>query len=394
MNRLPSRIKSRGLSLIEIMIALAIGSLLLLGLVQVFSASRAAYQQSEGMARTQENARFAMDFLQRDLRMAGHFGCINDQSHLQNVGAMVNWFPAPAGATWGINFPIPVSVPLPLGRGSSIAGYDATNTAPGNTVNLGAAAGGWVPPLPAAVAALAPLAGTDVIELRFFSTEGLPVTNITNPIATQTVITVPAAQWATLTANGVANPTMFGISDCSFADVFPALAVNPGAGEVTVNAFINRYTPQPAGTTMLYRAESLVYYIGTGASGAPALFRARANNAGNYALDRQEMVEGIESLQMLYGLDTTVNMAADPPTGFINTHVTAAAVLNNPVQWRRVGMVQVGILSSSPDVAASPDAAQNPSALGIIFNPPVPADSRYRAVYETTIALRNRLYGN
>ena len=71
-----------GLSLIELMIALLIGTILVLGLVQVFSASRAAYQLSQGIARNQENARFALDFLSRDLRMAGHAGCVNDQSLL------------------------------------------------------------------------------------------------------------------------------------------------------------------------------------------------------------------------------------------------------------------------------------------------------------------------
>ena len=76
-----SRRTSQGLSLIELMIALLIGTILLLGVVQVFGASRTAYQLSEGMSRTQENARFALDYLQRDIRMAGHFGCVNDQAH-------------------------------------------------------------------------------------------------------------------------------------------------------------------------------------------------------------------------------------------------------------------------------------------------------------------------
>ena len=54
------RRRQAGLSLIELMIALLIGSILLIGLVQVFGASRTAYQLSEGMSRTQENARFAL----------------------------------------------------------------------------------------------------------------------------------------------------------------------------------------------------------------------------------------------------------------------------------------------------------------------------------------------
>src|SRR5690606_21928152 len=76
----PKRRGAAGLSLIELMIALAIGSLLILALVEVFAASRAAYMLATGLARTQENGRFAIDILQRDLRMAGHAGCVNDQA--------------------------------------------------------------------------------------------------------------------------------------------------------------------------------------------------------------------------------------------------------------------------------------------------------------------------
>ena len=45
------------------------------------AASRTASRLAEGNARAQENGRFAQEFLQRDIRMAGHFGCVNDQAH-------------------------------------------------------------------------------------------------------------------------------------------------------------------------------------------------------------------------------------------------------------------------------------------------------------------------
>ena len=69
---------NRGLSLVELMVALAIGLLLLLGLVEIFGASRAAFSSAEGSARIQENSRFALEFLRRDARMAGHMGCLNE----------------------------------------------------------------------------------------------------------------------------------------------------------------------------------------------------------------------------------------------------------------------------------------------------------------------------
>jgi len=385
---------ANGLSLIEIMIALAIGSLLLLGLMQVFSASRTAYQLTEGMSRAQENGRFAMEFLQRDLRMAGHFGCVNDQAHLQSVDSMANHFPPATPANWGIAFP---SSNAALAPGGAVRGYDASGTGPGQTVDLTAPAAGWNPGLPPVIAALNPLPGSDIIEVRYLGNKGLPVTSITNPTATTTVVSVPASRWATFTEDGEATPTMFGLADCSFADIFPAAAVSSAAGTVTVNALIDRYTPQPEGTALLYRVESMVYYIGRGASGRPALFRARSNNAGIFpASAAEELVEGIESLQFLFGLDSVVDLGIAPPSGYLTEQRTAAGVTDSPMHWRRVGQVQVGILSSSPDsaAAANPVPARRQRALGVVFAPPAVIDGRFRTTYETTVALRNRLYGN
>lgn len=47
---------------------------------------------AEGSARAQENGRFALEFLQRDIRMAGHFGCVNDQAHFVR-GEGIQWLP-------------------------------------------------------------------------------------------------------------------------------------------------------------------------------------------------------------------------------------------------------------------------------------------------------------
>ena len=109
------RKQSQGVSLIELMIALLIGSILLLGLVQVFGASRTAYQLSQGVARAQENGRFAIDYLQRDIRMLGHFGCVNDQARLQSAGSLSSHLAATDN---------------PLNFNISLQGYDATATAP------------------------------------------------------------------------------------------------------------------------------------------------------------------------------------------------------------------------------------------------------------------------
>lgn len=394
MKRTPPPTHASGVSLVELMIALVIGLFLLLGLVQVFAASRTAYQMSEGLARVQENGRFAVDYLQRDIRMAGHFGCVNDQSRLQAVAGIVDPFLS------HINPAFPQ-----LAYGVSIQGYEATGTAPGDDLNLATpGTTTWSPALPSFLTTLtpAPRPGSDVILLRYFSGEGVPVTGI-NSVAGLTTITVnpDPDKWKVLTENGVDKPVLFGLADCTYADVFQATTVSSGTGTIEVKPsglnnkdFTQRYTASPAGQTMLYRAESVAYYIALGTSGEPALYRARFNadaGAGIVTAVPEELVEGIESMQLLYGQD---EHAVDALNGNITVQNTAATLASTETAWRRVGAVQIGLLTRSPAPSAASASDIAPSALGVSFTTPSPNDGRYRTVYESTIALRNRLYGN
>ncbi len=390
----------RGVSLIELMIALLIGSLLILGLVQVFSASRTAYQLSEGMSRVQENGRFALDFLQRDIRLGGHFGCVNDQAHwVRDPGEALQ---AHLGASLAWDHPLNFAV--------SVQGYEATGTGPGDSLVIGNASDGWSPNLPTQISSLnpEPLAGSDVLVLRYLGGRGTPVTAITGSAGAEE-LNFPASGWAGLTEDGVTAPSIFGIADCSHASVFPG--AGDSSGTVTVSSSVspatdleNRYTAHPSGQTLLFRANSVVYYVGLNPVGEPALYRARAVAAGGYAVP-EELVEGVESLQLLFGQDTTpVLDSTNPPVGNITSQNTAAAIMAGTAddgaranEWRRVGLVQVGLLVRSPDRAAAPEIAADSNhlrLLGTVFEPPTTNDGRFRTTYETTVALRNRLFGN
>ena len=61
-----------GLSLIELMVAMALGLLLMTGVIQVFLSSRQTYAANEAMGRLQENGRFALEFVARSARLAGY----------------------------------------------------------------------------------------------------------------------------------------------------------------------------------------------------------------------------------------------------------------------------------------------------------------------------------
>ncbi|MBI3562267.1 MAG: PilW family protein [Gammaproteobacteria bacterium] len=64
--------KQRGFSLVEMMIGLVISLLLIFGVVAIYVNSKRGYSLQDGMAHQQENARFSIDILLHDLRMAGY----------------------------------------------------------------------------------------------------------------------------------------------------------------------------------------------------------------------------------------------------------------------------------------------------------------------------------
>lgn len=384
-----------GLSMVELMIALTIGVIVMLGVVQVFAASRAAYQLSDGLARVQENSRFAMDMLQRELRMAGHFGCVNDQARNSpdNASLFTTFAAAPHPA---------------LDFQTSIQGYEAAATAPGDALTLTAtpATGGtdYKPALPAEFAAAMTnrVNGSDIVALRYLMPDGVPVTASAGTTG-QPVFSFDKARLAVL-QSGLSDPGLYGAADCASATIFQARAVDKAAGTITFGAAPNNtgnFTrPVTAGQAMLHRAESALYYVGYDAASArSSLYRVRFSAVPNGALVAgapEALVEGVENMQLLYGQDR--GLTSVYPTGFIDRQGTAETVeaSANPAAnaWRRVGAVQMGLVMASPDPSAAPQADQKAvlTSMGVTYT--APTDGRMRAVYQTTIALRNRLFGN
>lgn len=68
------RPSQQGLTLVELMIALTLGLIVIGALAAIFIANNRSYHQNEAIAILQDNARFAMDSLGRDLAMAGYWG--------------------------------------------------------------------------------------------------------------------------------------------------------------------------------------------------------------------------------------------------------------------------------------------------------------------------------
>lgn len=62
----------RGLSLIELMVAMVIGCFLILGVTQIFISNQKSYLFQQGQSGNQENSRFALAILNQELSKAGY----------------------------------------------------------------------------------------------------------------------------------------------------------------------------------------------------------------------------------------------------------------------------------------------------------------------------------
>ena len=75
---------ARGLSLIELLVAITIGAILVFGATQVYVDSRNTYAVNEATARLQETARYAMSVLEPDIRMSNYWGLVKGASVIQH----------------------------------------------------------------------------------------------------------------------------------------------------------------------------------------------------------------------------------------------------------------------------------------------------------------------
>jgi type IV pilus assembly protein PilW len=82
-----SRQRALGFSLVELMIALAIGSFLMAGAIYIYSQTRNSYIVNDAVGRMQEEARFAFSIIEPDIQLAGLYGFTNNYNGVSLVAA-------------------------------------------------------------------------------------------------------------------------------------------------------------------------------------------------------------------------------------------------------------------------------------------------------------------
>lgn len=88
--RITSQFRMQGIGIVELMVTMLLGALLTAGIVALFNANRQSFRLQDNLAVAQEAGSFALDFIGRDLRIAGYPGDINNAVGAFDVDNTVN----------------------------------------------------------------------------------------------------------------------------------------------------------------------------------------------------------------------------------------------------------------------------------------------------------------
>ena len=102
-----TRRKASGFSLIELMISMTIGVFLIGGALYVFDEANATTRVNESLARMQENARWALDTIEPDIRLSGYWGRHTAGSTIagraNSIAPLATAVDPDCGPNWSIN---------------------------------------------------------------------------------------------------------------------------------------------------------------------------------------------------------------------------------------------------------------------------------------------------
>jgi type IV pilus assembly protein PilW len=404
-----SQQKQNGLTLIELLIAMLLGTLMILGATSMFTANKRIYKEVDFQGRLAENARFAMEMIIRDLRMTGFVGCAIQQDVINNLNVLNGAIPDP---TRLLSF-------MTKTQGTGAA------TVQTNSIEGSESGGAWQPSgsTDATVGGTAVLAadtrvatfGNQVPVTMLTTSDGFTVrfledtnTNLCANMADPTSLVVAQAQaGATIGGNTFLAGGVYAVADCEATNIFQLNTNQPTTpfnldhtlgglppGNIS-NALSKQYTISDTTNcsaspvdVMIFRARR--YFVATDPDGNfPALYRqvfnANPNNPapGTYEEYAERLIDGVVNMQILYGQDTTGNRVP-------NTYLTATAVTS----WANVVSVKLALLFATvnEDFTAAFDVAANYQLLNAAPFDPTPAanDRRRRRIVEATVSLRNR----
>ena len=328
--------RQSGISIVEIMVGVALSLILLAGVMQIFLTNKQTYRVQEAFSRLQENGRYAMQFLAKDIRMAGFFGCASAIDEPTNLVDFDKNGTADAIASFS---------------GNGLSGFEHSDLplVLNSTTTLTAAN---------------VLSNTDIIQIKRATNTGL---YIADPAARDDA----NIKLDPVLASGMfAEDDVLFVTDCEAADIFAATGVGNGGGYTNISHANDANLGPKLSKVYQNDAEvmkmvSNLYYLGTNSAGVPALFRASLGNNGSILTE--ELVEGIEDMQLMYGEDTDND-------GVVNVYVDSALVAD----FTKVLNIRLTITVRTVE----DNIASQTTAAG---------DKRLRRSFTTSVAIRNRM---
>ena len=338
--------RQSGISMVEILVALTLSLILTLVIGQIYVSNSQAYRLQEAQSRIQENGRFALEFLSKDVRRVGSMGCL---SVLNKPLVIANSSPSITPAT-------------------SIQGYDAVQTTSYPVPSSTSAT--WNPTAPSGVSALA---GTDILSIQFAEPCGghlqTPITGMTPS---------PSSNLSsTNTCSITAGTTELVLSDCSQSEIFRSDSNSSISISGTSNNTQDHFTYSHGLDAEVMVIHAYTYFIQQFPNNPviptsePTLYRV--DNATQSSSGAQPLIEGIEDMQLLYGVDTNADWSVDQ-------YVTADNVSN----WAKVIAIRVDLVIRSTGVAGTNLTTATTACNGVAVN-----DTRLRRCFSFTINLRN-----
>ena len=321
-----------GVTLVELMVALALGLLITVAMLKVYVDASRMYRFNEGLARVQENGRFALEFIRRDARVAGFWGCYSDAPLTNQISATSDaWLDVAAGHITGTN-------------------DDGLNSA-------------------------------DSITFRSATGSG----TLVNTTMTAASDSVSVDSVATITSGMAAL-----ISDCDNGDIFQVTGVSgtslAHAAGTNTNTSANLSKTYASGSRV-YQAQQSTFCIALGADPSqPSLRRLTNPTSGQTcASNGDELVEGVENMQILYGEDTDADSEGANGDGTANRYVPIGTA---SLDIDRVVSVRLSLLARSLNNNLT--TAPSPYTFNGTAVTPGATDKYLRKVFTTTITLRNK----
>jgi type IV pilus assembly protein PilW len=372
--------RARGFSLTELMVAMALGLVLALAVSSVYLFAKSAFTRQDQLATVQQGIRTAFEYLASDARMVGHLGC-----YTGNAAA-----PSTVLATTAIG----------TNYGLGIEGYEYSLT--GNSMTMTSnfptnvtVASGWktnqgsggiqtIPVTTIDTDGLTP--GSDVLVIRTVVGRPMRLTgNVAAAAANMTIENVAGGKCDNGTTDKISGfcPTSHGlIASCTDARTFQ-LTGTASTGVLTLSG---NSGPKAfaAATSEVFPLQTIVYYLKRSPNGTTTSMWRRTfdGDAGGNAGKEQELIEGVDSMQVTYGIDTAAAV------GVISSYVTADAITD----WARVVTVRMSVLMhatapTAKDVAVAASGIVN----GVTVTYPTSGGNFDRRVFTTTVAIRNKI---